>query len=343
MNTRRRLFSAGFVIILGLLVSSWQTPASAHSSSQVSLGLYSNLNWQSLTAKSLRSMMKSNWKEDLALENMGGSLKILASPRIDEMNLGIKEPVVRTVFPETPSWLWSPPGEVTVPILMYHHIGQADPSSRYNVTEEAFAAQMQSLQDWGFTSISLSLLVESLKVGAHLPPRPVVITFDDGYLDVYEKAWPVMERLGFTGVVFVITGQMEIKGYLHDNHLRELASAGWEIGSHTDSHSNLRQIGVNLDVEISGSKEILESLLGVPVRSFSFPYGLTSTYVTGLVKSAGYESAVGLGGFSRHVPETQYYLSRIEVQGEFDLLEFADLLPWSGAVDPQPLIRNEIQ
>jgi peptidoglycan/xylan/chitin deacetylase (PgdA/CDA1 family) len=287
--------------------------------------------------------MKSNWKKDLALGNTAGGSKILASPRLDEMNLGVKEPVKKTVFPETPSWLWSPPGEVTVPILMYHHIGQADPSSRYNMTEEKFAAQMQSLQDWGFTSIPLSLLVESLQVGAHLPPRPVVITFDDGYLDVYEKAWPVMQRLGFTGVVFVITGQMEIKGYLHQNHLKELASAGWEIGSHTDSHANLRQIGVNLDVEISASKEILESLLGVPVRSFSFPYGLTSPYVTGLVESAGYESAVGLGGFSRHVPETQYYLSRIEVQGEFDLLDFAGLLPWSGAVDPQPLIRNEIQ
>jgi peptidoglycan/xylan/chitin deacetylase (PgdA/CDA1 family) len=343
MNTPRRLFSAGFVIVLGLLISSWQTPASAHSSSQISSGPSSNLIWQSLAAKSLRSRMKPTWKKDLAPENTAGGSKILASPRLEEMNLGVKETVERTVYPETPSWLWSPPGEVVIPILMYHHIGQADPSSRYNVTEEKFADQMQSLQDWGFTSISLSLLVESLQVGAHLPPRPVVITFDDGYLDVYEKAWPVMQRLGFTGVVYVITGQMEIKGYLHENHLKELASAGWEIGSHTDSHANLRQMGVNLDVEISRSKEILESLLGMPVRSFSFPYGLTSPYVTSLVKSAGYESAVGLGGFSRHVPETQYYLSRIEVQGEFDLLDFAGLLPWSGAVDPQPLIRNEIQ
>jgi|GEM_PF-1645379 len=342
MNARHGLFSAGLVIVLGLLISIWRTPASAHSPSSTRANRSSEAAGQRLPASSLQTMLKSGWKKTSSIDTAGERGKTLAKLLVDAMNSDFQMPVERTVFPEKPSWLWSPPGEVTVPILMYHHVGQADPSSRYNVTAEAFTAQMQSLRDWGFTTISLSLLVESLQTGAHLPPRPVVISFDDGYLDVYEKAWPVMQAVGFTGVVYIITGQMEIKGYLHADHLKELVSAGWEIGSHTDSHSNLRDSGVNLAAEIDGSKDILESLLGVPVRSFSFPYGLTSPYVTGLVKSAGYQSAVGLGGLSRHVPETQYYLSRIEVQGEFDLHDLAALLPWSGAVDPQPLVRNEI-
>jgi peptidoglycan/xylan/chitin deacetylase (PgdA/CDA1 family) len=342
MNARQGLFSTGLVFVLALLISIGRTPASAHSPSTHRAIKSSDPIGQLATIYTLQTTIKSGWGKTPANDTPGERVQGLEKPLVEGINSEFQMPVERTVFPDKPAWLWNPPGEVTVPILMYHHVGGSDRSSRYNVSEEDFTGQMQRLRDWGYTTISLSLLVESLQNGAHLPPRPLVISFDDGYLDVYEKAWPVMQAVGFTGVVYVITGQMEITGYLHADHLKDLVSAGWEIGSHTDSHSSLRENGVNLEVEISGSQEILEAVLGVPVSTFSFPYGLTNPYVTGLVKSSGYESAVGLGGLFQHVPETQYYLSRIEVQGEFDLQDFADLLPWSGAIDPQPLVRNEI-
>jgi peptidoglycan/xylan/chitin deacetylase (PgdA/CDA1 family) len=240
----------------------------------------------------------------------------------------------------TPDWAWNPPGEVVAPILIYHHIAKREPANRYFLSPAIFEAQMVALQHWGYTSIPLSLLVQALSEGAYLPPRPVVITFDDGYREVYTHAFPIMQRLGFSGVVYMIAGQVGVGKYMAPAELGELAAAGWEIGSHGWTHTSLRSPAAKLPREIDESRLALEELLAVPVETFAFPYGLTSKYVTGLVKEAGYQSAVGLGGSFRHTKKTRYYLSRIEVRSNFDMKRFASLLPWSsdlpGVTPPPP-------
>ncbi len=228
--------------------------------------------------------------------------------------------------------VWNPPGEADVPILMYHHVADFDPPFRYAVSLQAFEAQMQSLQNWGYTAIPIARLIEALTVGANLPERPVVITFDDGYMDVYENAFPIMEAYGYQGVAYIIAGQVEIGGFMHADQLKEMQSAGWEIGSHTYHHLDLSQPDTNLQIEIMDARNDLEALIDGPVDTFSFPYGLTTPYATMLVEQAGFQSAVGLGGFSHHVMATRLYLSRIEVQGDFDLNAFAETLPWVGPI-----------
>jgi peptidoglycan/xylan/chitin deacetylase (PgdA/CDA1 family) len=230
----------------------------------------------------------------------------------------------------TPEWIWNEPGEVIVPILIYHHIAEKVPTSRYFISPDIFDSQMRALQRWGYTSIPLSLLVEALTEGAFLPPRPVVITFDDGYREVYTYAYPIMQRYGFTGTVYVIAGSIGVGKYMNARQLRQLARAGWEIGSHGWTHTSLRSQSVNLAREIEESRQKLEELVDSSVETFAFPYGLTSKYVTGLVKDAGYRAAVGLGGSFRHTKKTRYYLSRIEVRSNYDMQEFKALLPWAG-------------
>jgi peptidoglycan/xylan/chitin deacetylase (PgdA/CDA1 family) len=230
----------------------------------------------------------------------------------------------------TPEWTWNPPGNVDVPILLYHHIAGKVPASRYFISPAVFEDHLRILQSWGYTSIPLSLLVQALTEGAFLPPRPVVITFDDGHRDVYTHAYPLMEHYGFTGVVYAIAGQVGLGKYMDAGELGELAAAGWEIGSHSWTHTSLRSPAAKLPREIVESRQALEELLGVPVETFAFPYGLTSKYVTGLVKDAGYQSAVGLGGLFHHTKKTRYYLSRIEVRSNYDLKKFTSLLPWAG-------------
>jgi peptidoglycan/xylan/chitin deacetylase (PgdA/CDA1 family) len=110
--------------------------------------------------------------------------------------------------------------------------------------------------------------------------------------------------------------------------LLALSDAGWEIGSHSWTHASLRSLNVDLGREIIDSRQALEELLDKPVETFAFPYGLTSKFVTGEVKDAGYLAAVGLGISYRHTEKTRYYLSRIEVRSDYDLKAFASLLPW---------------
>jgi peptidoglycan/xylan/chitin deacetylase (PgdA/CDA1 family) len=239
------------------------------------------------------------------------------------------DPASPTPLP-TPEWIWHEPGEVIIPILLYHHIDERTPASRYFLPPDQFEEQIHLLQRWGYTSISLPLLLEALTEGAYLPPRSVIITFDDGNRDVYTHAYPILKRFGYTGMVYVIASEIGVGKYMDARQLRQLAKHGWEIGSHSWTHASLRNPAVNLEREIDKSRQEIEEVIDISVESFSFPYGLTSKYVTGLVKEAGYKSAVGLGGSFRHTKKTRFYLSRIEIRSNYDLKQFAALLPWSG-------------
>jgi peptidoglycan/xylan/chitin deacetylase (PgdA/CDA1 family) len=301
-------------LVLGLLLTSWPPqPASARlTENSLEDGPDPTTHWVALP---------------LLIINRSGQAVVptapgLAEPQQEEASTRFTRGV----------WRWNHPGEVQVPILMYHHVADYDPPIRYAVSLEAFEEQMQSLNVWGYTTISLATLVEALMVGADLPERPIVISFDDGYMNVYEQAFPVMQKYGYTGVAYIIAGQVEIGGFMHADQLKELQASGWEIGSHTYHHLDLRLADTNLQMEIPEAKSDLEQLIDGPVDTFSFPYGLTTPYATSLVDQAGFQSAVGLGGLSRHIPATRLYLSRIEVQGDFDLNTFAGVLPWIGPI-----------
>jgi peptidoglycan/xylan/chitin deacetylase (PgdA/CDA1 family) len=235
-------------------------------------------------------------------------------------------PIQPAQLTPTRRWLYHPPGELVVPILLYHHVAAAETARRYYVSPQDFEAQIGSLYDWGYTAIPLSLLVDALLNGAELPPRPVVITFDDGYRDVYQNALPVMQRYGYVGNLFVIVDQIGVGGYLNARQIAELVAQGWELGSHSQTHANLRKSGISLEKEVAGARDTLEALFDISVRSYSYPYGSATAAITKVVKDAGYQSAVGLGGSVTHRANSIYYLSRNEVQGTYDLIAFAGLL-----------------
>jgi len=317
----RRSFSILAFLVLGLFLTGWSSqPVSARLAEKRFIGA---------------NVSKERWVAlPLLMDNIPGELAEIPDLADNEgQNIVSIQPVVERTF------VWNPPGETVVPILMYHHVGDFDPSFRYAVSVQSFQEQMKSLQTWGYTTIPIASVIKAMTEGAYLPERPIVITFDDGYMDVYENALPIMQQYGFEGVAYIIAGQVEIGGFMHADQLKELRAAGWEIGSHTYNHVDLRQADTDLQLEIVDAKNDLEALIDGPVDTFAFPYGLTTPYATSLVEQAGFRSAVGLGGFSQHVPATGLYLSRIEVQGDFDLKTFADLLPWVGPpVSDEPFL-----
>lgn len=235
-------------------------------------------------------------------------------------------------FTATPTPAPSASRRLDVPILLYHHIsaGLGKPTERYVVSRLVFEQQMRSLKAWGYTTITLAELSAAITDGEHLPPRPLVITFDDGYQDVYLNAYPILEKLNYTATVFVIGRQLGLKSYLGKKELQELSASGWEVGNHTFNHHSLRQPGINLELEIETARDDLAKLLGIEIPYFSFPYGLTSQYVTRQVQQAGYVAAVGLGGSYTHGTKTRFYLSRIEILPGTSTLDLMELLPWAG-------------
>lgn len=226
------------------------------------------------------------------------------------------------------SWTWQGPGKLTAPILMYHDFSPEDYDQRYTLPTAEFEAQMEWLAENGYTTIPISLLVEALRFGAELPPRPVVITFDDGWRSVYTEAFPVMQRYGFTGVAYLVTDTLGASKILDTEQLAEMIAAGWEIGSHTRTHLALPHHHESAQAEIRQSRFILEDLLGVPVLTFAYPYGRSDEFTANKVFDSGYLAAVGLGDHCRQSKRNLYYMPRIEVRGTMSLEEFAAFMPW---------------
>jgi peptidoglycan/xylan/chitin deacetylase (PgdA/CDA1 family) len=230
---------------------------------------------------------------------------------------------------ETPEPVWNPGGDVIAPILLYHHVSEANPGNRYYLTPENFRTQLQALRDWGYTPITVTDLAEVLINGGDLPVRPVVITFDDGNVDIYENAFPIMQEMGFVGTFYIVANRLQSQYYVSAAQLQEMANAGWEIGDHGMSHIDLTLDSETLGYEMATSRSVLEDAVGIPIRTFAYPYGKTDAVVSTKVSQYGYLAGMGLGTSWEHTWGTLFYLSRIEVQSSYDMAKFASLLPWS--------------
>jgi peptidoglycan/xylan/chitin deacetylase (PgdA/CDA1 family) len=229
----------------------------------------------------------------------------------------------------TPTWAWHPPGEVIAPILLYHHIDYNHSSERYNVHPDRFAEQMQALADWGYTAITITDLILAITEGNELPPRPIVITFDDGHLSVYENAFPIMLAHGFPGVTYVVARWLKAEDFTGVEELTEMIAAGWEVGSHSNTHIDLSKNVSAVNYEVLQSKQTLEDLLSEPINTFAYPFGAFTALIGDRVRRYGYLGGMGLGRGWTHSANTLYYLKRIEVNGGYDLETFASLLPWA--------------
>lgn len=223
------------------------------------------------------------------------------------------------------------PGEITIPILLYHHIGvsfQGD--TVYYVSADAFERQMNLLYQWGYRTISVELLAKAIREGAELPTKPIILTFDDGSETVYTTALPILQKYGFTGTAYIVYNYLWVPNYMDADQVRALHAAGWEIGSHGLSHTDLPSHPGRQENEIVGSRRKLQSLLDVPVLSFSYPFGTYDKDSLYFVHYAGYLAAVGLGEETLQGQKNLFYLYRQPVKGTDDLITFAALLPWQG-------------
>ena len=118
------------------------------------------------------------------------------------------------------------PGIVNIPILLYHHVQNTDYYSRYRVPPENFEQQMKLLHDWEYTTITTDMLVQAITKGAALPSRPILITFDDGDVDVFENAFPIMQKYGFTGVFYLVANYVGQPDYISVAQIKEMTRRG---------------------------------------------------------------------------------------------------------------------
>jgi hypothetical protein len=163
---------------------------------------------------------------------------------------------------------------IRVPILMYHYVSylpsDADEYRRdLTITPDMFLAHLAYLKQQGYETISLYQLDEALVNGTPIPPKPVILSFDDGYIDHYVNVFPALKAYGFTGTFFVITGLADANrpDYLNWRQIREMADAGMSMESHTKDHVDLRGKDYHFLVyQLLGSLESLSAYTGRSVH-----------------------------------------------------------------------------
>ena len=187
--------------------------------------------------------------------------------------------------------------ELRVPILMYHRVHAAPPASQRSLTVHPvdFARQMRWLKQHGYRTITQRELCDALFLGKGLGPKPILITFDDGYSDVFHKALPVLKRLDMRATAYVISGRTLRSDtvFLTWHLLRALERDGVEIGSHTVEHRNLTSLSDGEALrELVQSRRVFERRLGHPVPWLAYPFGAYDSRIERLARRAGYKLAV---------------------------------------------------
>ncbi len=242
-----------------------------------------------------------------------------------------------TLTPE-PQWSFQGPGDVVVPILLYHHIGVSPSNSSYYVLPYEFEQQMYFLHEWGYQTISVELMIKAIKEGAELPTKPIILTFDDGSDSIYTTALPVLQKYNFTGTAYLVYNYIGAPSFVNIEEIQELYAAGWEIGSHGINHIDLTKYPNKQGEEIVESRQKLRNLLDIPILTFAYPYGTYDEDSLHYVYYAGYIGAMGLGVDMHQGKNNQYYLYRREIKGAYDLQTFASFLPWQGDLNSFPLL-----
>lgn len=222
-------------------------------------------------------------------------------------------------------------------ILMYHSVHiEKELNGFLSVFPEDFERQVEFLKKEGYVSVTLSGLLQAIKKGK-TTDNMICITFDDAYSDVYQYAYPVMEKYGFKGTVFVLADYINtnkifpwdsrdhgIAQSMNEEEIKQLINANWEIGSHSLSHPMLPLIKneEQLKGEILSSKKKLEKIFNKDINTFCYPCGLFTEQIWKTVQKSDYHCACTTSPGKLNKLQNLYLLPRTEISGRDTFLDF---------------------
>ncbi len=227
---------------------------------------------------------------------------------------------------------------LSVPILMYHYIRPA-PSIytdymgyRLTVTPSDFNEQMDWLVANGYHPVDFNDLRAYFGGVMPLPSKPVVITLDDGYADLYTAAYPILHSHKFKAVAYIVTSFVGQSRYVTAAQVVEMDHSGIQIASHTVDHANLSKASMYwVQAQLASSKTWLENLTGHSVVDFAYPSGKYSATAVAALEATGYDTAVTEQFGTLHSRADRYLWTRVRVGGGELLGDFAASL---GPIEP---------
>lgn len=210
-----------------------------------------------------------------------------------------------------------------VPILMYHYLSVPPADADIyrldlSVAPDLFAAHLDALAQAGFTTVHLDDLLYHLVLGEPLPEKPIILTFDDGYRDNYENAFPLLQEREMVATFFIVTDFIDAERpeYLSWDMVREMHAGGMAMESHSRNHASLQGRDDDFLIwQALGSLETIEYELGVRPRFISYPAGQYDANTIRIFQSAHYWAGVTTQQGSTHSSDNLFELRRVRVRG----------------------------
>jgi peptidoglycan/xylan/chitin deacetylase (PgdA/CDA1 family) len=214
-----------------------------------------------------------------------------------------------------------------IPVLNYHRVVSDQDISRcakgaYVVSESEFEKQMRHLKERGFTAIDLDDYLYYREHRSELPPKPIIITLDDGYENNYVYAYPALKKCGFKAVIYSISdpeapffNDFEIpERLLSPAQMKELSDNGISIQGHTHSHVALKfQTDETIERELATCKKTLEAITDRPVQHMAIPYGVFDKRLFEIVRRTGYRTLEVPGKGTINLDTNLFRLRRLSV------------------------------
>ncbi|MEU0738415.1 polysaccharide deacetylase family protein [Streptomyces sp. NPDC006134] len=218
-----------------------------------------------------------------------------------------------------------------------------DPPSwiaEFTVGPKEFAAHLDAVVDSGRTPLTISALADHLAGRAPLPPRPVLLTFDDGFADLPGPTAEALAARSLPATAYLTTGALAPGGrsllppapMMTLDRVAELERSGMEIGSHTVTHAQLDTLSARrLAYELRASKDVLEDTLGHAVRHLAYPHGYNSAKVRAMAARAGYETATAVRHALSSDRDERYRIARLIVRRSHTVADVRAWLAGGGA------------
>lgn len=211
--------------------------------------------------------------------------------------------------------------------IYYHDVIRGDGISFNSINVKKFRNQMEYIKQCGFNSLRFSEL--DLTINRSDECNKVLITFDDGYLSSFNIVYPIMKELNLNFNVFLEVGSIGKENYLTWDMVNIMNNSGLVgFGAHTYSHMDVRYLSDgNLDREIYGANQLIESNTGIRVNDFCFPYGMYNRHVVNLLDSLKvYQRLYTSDGRPTIKKSHSYIMGRIGIENEDDELSFVSKL-----------------
>lgn len=231
--------------------------------------------------------------------------------------------------------------DIAIPVLNYHKIDQQ--KIALSISPNDFEEQISYLAEEGYHTITPNEMMNALELGTDLPEKPIMITFDDGYLDNYTNAYPILKKYGFTATIFIVTGFIgHDPRFMTWDQIREMKENGFVFGSHTVNHKSLTELNTcEVKNELLMSAEEMDKQLGVQEHFLAYPTGTYNLKIAKMVEDCGYRAAFTIKYGDVDEASNYYALERIPIfRGQKTFRSFFFRLNFTKTLQRLGLIRT---